>query len=125
VRVRRYEPVHNIGHFRYLECSQRGEDGEPTGDMAAWDEIRFPFDPLLAPLRDLQGVPVTHMLALQDEVIEERYAADASGAVQVTISNLSAGYSRSYRLGRWAAGEQAGRRIKPGKAARGRNVKKV
>jgi hypothetical protein len=106
VRSRRYQPVHNVGHFRYLECSQRGEDGRPSGDLAAWDEIRFPFDPTLAPLDDLSGVAVTHMEATAPQEIEERYAANASGAVEVTISNRTSGYHRSYRLGRWAA-EQA------------------
>ena len=26
---RSYKPVHNVGHFRYLECSQRASDGSP------------------------------------------------------------------------------------------------
>ena len=52
---RRYMPVHNIGDFRYLECSHLDESGQPTGDVTVWDEIRFPFDPAL---QKLNGEPV-------------------------------------------------------------------
>ena len=45
---RQYRPVHNIGDFRYLECSQRGDRGEPTGDITIWDEIRFSIRPCRA-----------------------------------------------------------------------------
>jgi hypothetical protein len=102
-RVRRYSPVHNIGHFRYLECSHRGASGEPTGDVTAWDEIRFPFDPALAGADDLGARAVEHCHAAERQTIEEKYTADSSGAVLVEISNLTAGYHRSYRLGRWAS----------------------
>jgi molecular chaperone DnaK len=100
---RQYRPVHNIGHFRYLESSQRGDRGEPTGDITVWDEIRFSFDPSLERERDLSVDQVDHhpLAALQE--IEELYSCDAAGGVSVTVSNLTAGYSRQYRLGRWAA----------------------
>ncbi len=48
---RTYSPVHNVGDFRYLEASQVGEDGQPSGDITVWDEILFPFDPALADAR--------------------------------------------------------------------------
>jgi molecular chaperone DnaK (HSP70) len=116
-RVRRYSPVHNVGHFRYLECSSRGPQAEPTGDVTAWDEIRFPFDPALAELDDLTGVPVAHGGGEEHQMIEEQYTADASGAVLVRISNLTAGYERKYRLGRWAADERPVQQVKSRKRA--------
>ncbi|HYL38761.1 MAG TPA: Hsp70 family protein [Bryobacteraceae bacterium] len=97
---RRYHPVHNVGHFRYLECSQLTEDGQPAGDVTVWDEIQFPFDPAL---RDADGAPVAHSDAAPLQQIEERYSSDASGTVTVTISNTTAGYQRQYKLGRWAS----------------------
>ncbi len=100
---RRYRPVHNVGHFRYLECSQLTDDGQPSGDVTVWDEIKFPFDPAL---RDSNGVAVTHSDAAPLQQIEERYSSDASGTVIVTIANTTAGYQRQYKLGRWAS-EQA------------------
>lgn len=116
-RVRRYSPVHNVGHFRYLECSARGVEGEPTGDVTTWDEIRFPFDPALAEWAELAEVPVAHLDGETRFVIEERYSADSSGAVLVRIANLTAGYERSYRLGRWAAEAQPVRQVKSRKRA--------
>jgi molecular chaperone DnaK (HSP70) len=97
---RRYHPVHNVGHFRYLECSHLGGDGQPAGDVTVWDEIQFPFDPAL---REANGVPIVHSDAAPSQQIEEKYSSDASGAVTVTISNTTAGYERQYRLGRWAS----------------------
>ena len=53
---RRYRPVHNVGDFRYLEASQVGDDGQPSGDITVWDEILFPFDPALADARSLDAL---------------------------------------------------------------------
>lgn len=110
--TRTYCPVHNVGHFRYLECSQRSEDGRPSGDITVWDEIRFPFDPALAAEEDLSPVPVAHTTSAVEQEIEERYSCQPSGAVAVRITNLTAGYTREYRLGRWAGKDQP---ITPGK----------
>ncbi|MGI8742984.1 MAG: Hsp70 family protein [Bryobacteraceae bacterium] len=111
---RQYTPVHNIGDFRYLECSHLDEHGQPSGDVTVWDEIRFPFDPDLRD-RNGAGVPVEHSYSAMSQQVEEHYTCDASGTVGVTIANLSAGYQREYRLGRWAAKEAT---ITPGKRKR-------
>src|SRR5450756_1878894 len=42
--VRRYRAAHNVGHFRFLECS-RLTDGRPDGDVTPWDEAYFPYEP--------------------------------------------------------------------------------
>jgi hypothetical protein len=102
--------VHNVGHFRYLECSQINDDEQPAGDVTVWDEIQFPFDPAL---QDSNGVPGERSDAAQSQQIEERYSGDASGTVTVTITNLTAGYERQYRLGRWSAQEAPGAPVKP------------
>jgi molecular chaperone DnaK len=99
---RSYRPVHNIGHFRYLEASHVGDDGQPAGDMTVWDEIVFPFDPELADARPLEGVAVEHSERASAQEIEEHYACDAAGAVTVTIRNLTSQYGREFRLGRWS-----------------------
>lgn len=112
VRARSYRPVHNIGHFRFLECTRCGADGQPAGDVTLWDEIRFPFDPALQDHPDLASVEVVHSDAAPWHEIEERYLVDASGAVSVEIRNRTAGYGRSYRLARWAAAQP---QLVPGK----------
>jgi len=100
--ARAYSPVHNVGHFRYLEASQVDAAGEPCGDITLWDEILFPFDPAVAEIKALQGVPVAHSEGAEGQRIEERYSCDATGIVTVTIRNLSSHYGRQYKLGRWS-----------------------
>ncbi len=107
---RGYTPAHNIGHFRYIECSHLDADGQPAGDVTVWDEIRFPFDPAM---QNADDVPVVRSEAATSQHIGEEYSSDASGAVTVTITNHTAGYERQYRLGRWAA---PGAPVTPGKA---------
>jgi molecular chaperone DnaK (HSP70) len=107
-----YCPVHNIGHFRFLECSHRAADGAPTGEITFWDEIRFPFDPDLATNGELTSVPVTHSPHAGAARIEEVYQCDSGGSIAVTIANESAGYSRTYRLGRWSLDTKS---VKPGR----------
>ncbi len=99
---RHYQPVHNLGHFRYLEASGVGDNGQPSGDITVWDEIVFPFDPELAGRPSFEGVPVEHSGRAAAQEIEERYACDAAGVVTVTIRNLTSGYGREFRLGRWS-----------------------
>jgi len=97
---RTYTPVHNIGHFRYLECTHLDEDGQPCGDVTLWDAILFPFDPSL---QDTDAAEVEHSAAARSHEVQETYSIDASGTVTITIANLTAGYDRVYRLGRWAS----------------------
>jgi molecular chaperone DnaK (HSP70) len=109
---RQYTPAHNIGHFRYLECSYLTEEGRPAGDITVWDDIRFAFDPALNNGGDLNRLPVVALdPGLRGEA-EETYSCDAGGTVSVRIANLAKGYSHSYRLGCWASGEK---RIVPGR----------
>jgi len=105
VNSRRYFPVHNIGHFRYLECTHLTDDGRPAGDITIWDDIRFPFDHSLRDHAGLEQVQVGYLTNGHHTEAEESYACDGSGAVTVTIANLPEGYNRSYRLGRWASSD--------------------
>lgn len=99
---RRYQPVHNIGDFRYLEAGNVDEGGQPSGDITVWDEILFPFDPALADMGVLTGVAVGKSNAATAQEIEEHYACDATGGVAVTIQNTVSHYGREFKLGRWS-----------------------
>ncbi|MBV8866280.1 MAG: Hsp70 family protein, partial [Acidobacteriaceae bacterium] len=99
---RSYSPVHNIGHFRFLECTHRTPDGVPTGEVTLWDEIWFPFDPDLQDSAEVSNTPVKSSPDAATQRIEELYECDAGGAITVTVANQSSGYSRAYRLGRWS-----------------------
>jgi len=94
---RRYRAAHNVGHFRFLECSAMDDDGRPRGDMIVSGDILFPFERALQG-RDLAGVPVTRIERTGPN-IEEEYVLDEHGIVAVTIKHLDAGYERSVTLG--------------------------
>ena len=96
-RVRRYRAVHNLGCFRFAECD-RLEGGVPVGDLLPWRVVRFPFDPALRNGVDLDGVKVRRLPA-PGPSIEERYLIDPSGIVEVRITDLDSGFTRSHRLG--------------------------
>ena len=78
--------------------------------MTVWDEIQFPFDPALRDAGQRAGGSIRQ--AAQSQEIEEKYSIDASGTVTITITNLTAGYERKYRLGRWAV-EGCARQSRP------------
>ena len=103
--TRQYPPAHNIGHFRYLECSHTSPDGRPAGEVMLWDEIYFPFDSALRDRFDLAKLKVVRLDWTPALEVEEKYECDSSGAVTVTISNRTTGYHRSFRLGRWSVPE--------------------
>jgi hypothetical protein len=101
VRSRRYRPAHNIGHFRYIECSQIDKHGYPTGDITAWDEIRFPFDPALSPENELERIPIRRLEPDGGTIeAEETYTCDSHGIVKVTLINYATGFERPYQLRR-------------------------
>lgn len=100
VQCRRdYRAAHNVGHFRFFECSAVGPDGRPRGDMVMSGDVLFPFDPSLGEgAMDIASVPVQRMGDLGPR-IEEEYVLDEHGMVAVTIRNLDSGYQRVYRVG--------------------------
>jgi molecular chaperone DnaK len=99
VRVRRYAPIHNIGHFRYLECGRLDQAGQPQGDLAPWDEILFPFDPQLRGVEDLKDASISHSCD-HAHIVEEVYSCDHNGIIEVEIKDASNGFSRRYTLRR-------------------------
>jgi molecular chaperone DnaK (HSP70) len=107
---RAYQPAHNIGHFRYLECTHLNPHGQPTGEITNWDEILFPFDRHLQQQTDLSGRPVSRFDAPQNFLVREDYRCDASGSLRVTISAESTGYVREYSIGSWSASNGNGRK---------------
>jgi len=43
VATRTYQPVHTVGHFRFVECAALSEDREPRGDISPHGVVLFPF----------------------------------------------------------------------------------
>jgi molecular chaperone DnaK (HSP70) len=97
---RKYRAAHNIGHFRFVECS-RLVNGRPDGDVTPYDPVLFPFDPALHDRDDLGRQPVGRWVDGPD--VEERYVIAPSGAVEVTLTTQPAGFERTFRLERCAS----------------------
>lgn len=97
---RKYRAAHNIGHFRFVECS-RLVNGRPDGDVTPYDPVLFPFDPALYDRDDLGRQPVGRWTDGPD--VEERYVITPSGAVEVTLTTKPAGFERTFRLERCAS----------------------
>lgn len=109
--VRTYRPVHNIGHFRYLECAHLDVHNHPRGEISNWDEIRVPFDPNLRESLDLRRQPVRRFTAGEGLAIEEEYTCDSNGNLKVRICEKGSAYAKEYRLGHWSKnGKRAVRR---------------
>ncbi len=96
-RTRAYRAAHNVGHYRFFECSALDAVGKPRGDMTLFGDVHFPFEPALADA-DVTRVPVERT-ASEGPHIEESYSLDERGIVEVVIKNLDAGYERVFRLG--------------------------
>jgi hypothetical protein len=101
--VRRYRPMHNIGHFRYLECAQLDENQQPEGEISNWDEIRVAFDPNLRGAEDIAEQAVERNgVSGQEMWIEEEYTCGPSGDVKVKIRDGATAVMNEYRLGKWS-----------------------
>ncbi|MCA9549290.1 MAG: Hsp70 family protein [Myxococcales bacterium] len=100
VQVRTYRPVHNIGHFRFVECGWLDEAGTPSGDITPFEDLLFPFDPALQDEAvPLKQVPVQRSRGAASTV-EERYEVDARGVIQVTIRDVDTGFQRRAKMRR-------------------------
>jgi molecular chaperone DnaK (HSP70) len=93
---RRYRAAHNVGHYRFVECG-RMEGGRPEGNLAAWDELFFPFDRSLRG-SDLAKVPVQRVG--EGPEVEEIYQCGADGTVTASLRVLDDGFERTLRLSR-------------------------
>jgi molecular chaperone DnaK (HSP70) len=96
VRTRTYRPVHDIGHFRFVECASM-EGGAPVGDVATSAEVLFPFDRELRERRNLREVP-PRRLDHEGPLVREEYWLDREGIVSVRIRDLENGYEQAWRL---------------------------
>ncbi len=97
---RTYRAAHNIGHFRFIECGWLEDTGVPAGDITPYADVLFPFDPeLRRDSLDLSAVPVIRTTA-PGPLIQEQYALNNAGIIEVTITDLDTGYRASHRLSR-------------------------
>ncbi len=98
VHTRTYQPAHNIGYFRYLECTRLGPSGEPSGDVSSWDPVCFPYDRQLQKAGTWDCVDVTRQAPAERQVIDEVYACDDRGVIELRIVDKGSGFEQTYRL---------------------------
>jgi len=97
--TRTYRAAHNLGHYRFFECSAVDDEGRPRGDMTLYGDVYFPFASSLKDAHDLASVAVERRPEGGPRVVE-RYSLDANGIVDVLIRDEDSGYERAYRLGK-------------------------
>ena len=97
--TRTYNPVHNIGLLRFLECSSLGKAEEPEGDIALWEDVYFPYDPKLRNRKDLLKISVEKSAGVSSEEVTEAYEYNEEGIIRVEIENRTSGYKRLFTLG--------------------------
>ncbi len=97
ISTRRYRASHNVGHFRFVEAA-KVIDGRPAGEILPFADVRFPFDPSLREgSAELSAVEIAR--GSEGPLIEERYAIDPHGIVEVRIQDVDSGYAQTYRMG--------------------------
>ncbi|MDH5560522.1 MAG: Hsp70 family protein [Deltaproteobacteria bacterium] len=93
---RKYRPAHNIGVFRFQECSLLLQE-QPGGLVSLWDTLYFPFDPSLQG-RDIRNIAVCRFKKPLAFEIEEIFYRNSVGDITVQISNKFNGFTQVYRL---------------------------
>jgi molecular chaperone DnaK (HSP70) len=94
---RRYRVAHDLGHYRYVECTATDRAGAPTGDLSLFAEVRFPFVAELQRGDDLARAGVRRLPELGPSV-REVYELDAHGLVRLSIEDESTGHRRTFEL---------------------------
>ncbi len=92
----RYQPKHNIGRLRYLECTAVDEHGKPSEGLRSWSEILFPYDPSLAMNDDVGAQSISERHDLAADTVET-YSCDSDGIISVQISRGD-GQSRTFEV---------------------------
>lgn len=96
VATREYRAMHNVGHFRFVECAELGVDDEPRGDITPHGTVLFPFSEALRSAV-LERVAIARLEG-DGPRIHERYEVDDAGIVAVTIENVDDGYRQRFVL---------------------------
>jgi molecular chaperone DnaK len=100
---RQYAPSHNIGVFRFQECS-RIQDGKPMGMVTVWKKIKFPFDPSLQG-QDLSNIEVARWDHPANFSIKEIYFLNYRGEISVQLINNYNGINETFLLSRMESEE--------------------
>ncbi|MGZ3456602.1 MAG: Hsp70 family protein [Polyangiales bacterium] len=95
---RRYRVAHDLGHFRFLECTGVDRHGAPEGDLSLFVDVRFPFVPELQHEGTDLAKRAVHRLPSLGTTVCERYQLDAHGLVRLSLTDEATGYTRDFTL---------------------------
>ncbi|MBN1491452.1 MAG: Hsp70 family protein [Phycisphaerae bacterium] len=97
-KVAWYHPLHNVGHLRYLECTAVGEAGLPDGNVRAWSDILFPYDPAVPLTASLtqDGIEMTDRFS--HDAVCEVYRCDADSVITVELHRPACHDVRTYEI---------------------------
>ncbi|RME29237.1 MAG: Hsp70 family protein [Deltaproteobacteria bacterium] len=93
--IRRYRPVHTIGHFRFAECDRLAADGTPAGDLVPVGELRVPFSPAARTDPSRAGIAP---MPEGGPLVEEQWTVDVDGTVTVRFTDLDSGWRVEHRI---------------------------
>jgi len=93
---RRYKPSHNIGLFRFQECSSLSS-GQPKGLVTVYKQIYFPFEPSLQG-ENLSSCKIIRTPQPMDFEVEEIYTLNHRGEIQFKVINHQNGFTQSFQL---------------------------
>jgi molecular chaperone DnaK (HSP70) len=93
----RYQPVHNIGHLRYLECTAVDAAGNPIAGIRPWSEILFPYDCSLELTQALRRSDIRLLDAVAGETCET-YRCDSDGIISVQLTRGGDRQSRTFEV---------------------------
>ena len=93
-----YSPRHNVGHLRFFECTELGEDGLPKGKVREWSDVLFPYDPQLDVQQELVPQSVRSTDSLANTQVQESYRCDADGVITVELERKADGKKRRFEI---------------------------
>jgi molecular chaperone DnaK (HSP70) len=97
-KVAWYHPRHNVGYLRYLECATVGSNGLPEGDIRAWSDILFPYDPEMPLTASLSRAEIVATDRFSSEAVCEVYRCDSDGVITVELRRPYRFDARTYEL---------------------------
>lgn len=93
-----YNPRHNIGHLRYLECTSIGPNGLPDGNVRRWSDVFFPYDPILPMDHHASTDSIVQTDRFADMPACEVYRCDSDGVITVELHRPNRNDSRIYEI---------------------------
>jgi molecular chaperone DnaK (HSP70) len=93
-----YHPHHNIGHLRYLECTAVGNGGLPDGNVRAWSDVLFPYDPAIPLCSRPPADRISGTEQFSGMTVCEVYRCDSDGVITVELHRPATNEVRTHEI---------------------------